>query len=98
MTMAKSRTKFPNAAASSLGGGYSLYTAISDEFPPGKKYQQLKDMEYGCEIVAATPGRLIDFMVTQLADALGWFLLCLLKVDTLTNIIQHYPITNIIQH
>lgn len=31
----------------------------------GKKYQQLKDMEYGCEIVAATPGRLIDFMVTK---------------------------------
>ena len=36
-----------------------------DQFP-GKKYQQLKDMEYGCEIVAATPGRLLDFMVQQL--------------------------------
>lgn len=31
----------------------------------GKKYQQLKDMEYGCEIVAATPGRLLDFMVQK---------------------------------
>jgi len=58
-----------------LGGGYSLCTAICDQFPPGKKYQQLKDMEYGCEIVAATPGRLIDFMVTQLADALGMFVM-----------------------
>ena len=28
----------------------------------GKKFQQLKDLEYGCEIVAATPGRLIDFV------------------------------------
>ena len=28
----------------------------------GKKGQQLKDLEYGCEIVAATPGRLIDFV------------------------------------
>ncbi|CAJ1409085.1 unnamed protein product [Effrenium voratum] len=31
----------------------------------GKKFQQLKDLQYGSEIVAATPGRLIDFLTQR---------------------------------
>ena len=58
----------PNA---SFGWGFVLAAKIGDQFP-GKKYQQLKDMEYGCEIVAATPGRLLDFMVQQLRLMVKW--------------------------
>ena len=31
----------------------------------GKKHQQLRELQYGSEIVAATPGRLIDFLTQQ---------------------------------
>ena len=44
----------------SYASQYGMHVAIT--FGGGSRYEQSKTLKSGCEVVVATPGRLIDFL------------------------------------
>ncbi|CAE7228883.1 dbp2 [Symbiodinium natans] len=65
----------------SRSGSHKNGIWASSVYGGGKKYEQIKNLQWGCEVVAATPGRLIDFLTSKVMSLERVTLLVLDEAD-----------------